>query len=231
MAGAVRKRVKRGSGLTAGKRRQRQLYIFDRPGIASVQKRTAISDDSPMLASGRLHFGGLLAKREQIRLSALEIFVSAEIQRRLNEGDQPRADALFEEYIPKRSDADEITESIFRIAQRDPEERKLPYIAKLLASIVFNPQIDAKLGHHLTSLANSSCGSAKPLTEYFRSRRSADGLNRRCKSCCAESRRRPYLKSRQRILAYQRDYYAEHKAKTAAVKKAYRTKHRARLSQ
>ena len=100
-------------------------------------------------------FGGLLAKREQIRLSALEILVSREIQRRLNQGDQPREDALSEDYIPERSDADEITEAIFRIAQRDPEERKLPYIAKLLSSIVFNPQIDAKLAHHLTSVANS----------------------------------------------------------------------------
>jgi hypothetical protein len=75
------------------------------------------------------------------------------------------------------------------------------------------------------------CRQRKPLTGYFRSRRSPDGLYQRCKRCCAESRRRSYLKSRPRILAYQRDYYAAHKAETAVLKKAYRKKHRARLSE
>jgi hypothetical protein len=71
---------------------------------------------------------------------------------------------------------------------------------------------------------------AKPLTEYSRSRRSGDGRARRCKGCYSLSRRRSYLKSRPRILAHQRDYYAAHKAETTTTKKGYRTKHRERLA-
>jgi hypothetical protein len=34
----------------------------------------------------------------------------------------------------------------------------------------------------------TDCHRRQPLTEYFRSRHSPDGLNRRFKSCCAESK-------------------------------------------
>lgn len=102
-----------------------------------------------------LCLSGFLASREKIRLSALEILVRREIKRRIEGGELPREDGFFDEYTPGRSDADEVTEAIFRIAQRDPQERKLPYVASLLASIVFERAVDAGFGHHLVELAGS----------------------------------------------------------------------------
>ena len=61
----------------------------------------------------------------------------------------------------------------------------------------------------------TGCHQRHLLSEYSRSRRFSDGLNRRCKLCCAASRRRSYLKNRARRLAYQKDHYATHKAETA----------------
>lgn len=72
----------------------------------------------------------------------------------------------------------------------------------------------------------TGCGTAKPLTEYYRRRDSSDGFYQRCKACCALSCRRRYLKSRQQILAHQRDYYAAHKKEICAAKKAYQKTHR-----
>ncbi len=61
---------------------------------------------------------------------------------------------------------------------------------------------------------------------YYRRRDSPDGFNRHCKGCCALSRRRSYLKSRPRMLAYQHDYYLAHARELAAASKAYRQRHR-----
>jgi hypothetical protein len=52
----------------------------------------------------------------------------------------------------------------------------------------------------------SGCRQRKPLTEYFRSCRFADGRNSRCKCCDKASRRRSYLKHRVRVLQKQRAY-------------------------
>jgi hypothetical protein len=68
----------------------------------------------------------------------------------------------------------------------------------------------------------SGCGQRKPLTEYYRNRRAPDGLYWNCKRCCAKVRRRYYLKSRKRILAYQRNYDAAHRQE----RQTYRDTHK-----
>jgi hypothetical protein len=100
-------------------------------------------------------FGGLLGKRDMIRLTALQIILQRGIERRFEGGQQLRNDDLLVEYMPGRSDAEEIAEAIMRVVQRDPEERKLRFHASLLESIAFDDSIDAQFAHHLTSYTAS----------------------------------------------------------------------------
>jgi hypothetical protein len=60
-------------------------------------------------------FGGLLGKREMIRLTALQIILQRGIERRFEGGQQLRNDDLLVEYMPGRSDAEEIAEAIMRV--------------------------------------------------------------------------------------------------------------------
>ena len=67
---------------------------------------------------------------------------------------------------------------------------------------------------------------AQALTEYYRGDSYPDRHYTRCKACCAEVRRSRYLKSRERALEQQRDYYAAHKKKICAAREEYRKIHR-----
>ena len=90
-----------------------------------------------------------------IRLTALQIILQRGIERRFEGGQQLRNDDLLVEYMPGRSDAEEIAEAIMRVVQRDPEERKLRFHASLLESIAFDDSIDAQFAHRLTSYTAS----------------------------------------------------------------------------
>jgi len=74
----------------------------------------------------------------------------------------------------------------------------------------------------------SGCRQRRPLTEYFRSRRSTDVLSSRCKCCDKGSRRRSYLKYRTRVLekqrAYQRVYIASHQKEHRQASALWRNK-------
>jgi hypothetical protein len=70
------------------------------------------------------------------------------------------------------------------------------------------------------------CHKRKPLNEYYRGDSYADSYNTRCKACCAEVRRRHYLKNRERALKEQRAYYAAHREEIYAAQEEYRKSHR-----
>src|SRR5919199_3076043 len=84
----------------------------------------------------------LLSPREESRLGAVFLLTAAETKARLDAGEQVRQDSFFEAGAGGRSTAEEITEGVFLAAQREYEERKLPYLATLLTSFAFSPDID-----------------------------------------------------------------------------------------
>ena len=94
-----------------------------------------------------------LAPREETRVGAAFAYAAAEIKRRLEEGDVLRNDGFFDEKQVERSRADEVLESVLLKAQREPEEKKIPYMGYLFSSIVFNPEIDLPYAHQLIKLA------------------------------------------------------------------------------
>ena len=57
-------------------------------------------------------------------------------------GKQLRADGFFDDSVSGRSAAEEVLEQIVQAAQQEPEERKLPVMANLYASIAFREDVD-----------------------------------------------------------------------------------------
>lgn len=90
------------------------------------------------------------APREEARVGYVFTLAAAEIARRIREGENVRSDGFFNEGQQSRSDAEEIWETVLLKAQREPEERKLPYLAHLLANLAFHPEIGVHMAHQVT---------------------------------------------------------------------------------
>lgn len=76
--------------------------------------------------------------REEVRVGAVLTYSLAAISDRLDAGQSIRDDGFFhEEREPGRTEAEEVAEAVVLAAQREHEERKLPYMGKLHASIAF----------------------------------------------------------------------------------------------
>src|ERR1700741_1692038 len=118
--------------------------------VAGVTVASASHDVSGLLAApvgvgvahtlrfaARFFANRFLADREKARVGFVYGLAAQEIKRRLDRGEHLRTDGFFELDITDRAPADEIAEAVLIAAQREHEERKLPYIAKLLAFVAF----------------------------------------------------------------------------------------------
>ena len=95
----------------------------------------------------------LLSPRERTRIGAVLTLAAAEIRERIEKGAIPRTDGFFDLNHSKRSDAEEVAESVLLKSQREPEEQKLPYMAHLLANISFDIEISSEMAHQITKAA------------------------------------------------------------------------------
>ena len=93
-----------------------------------------------------------LAPREETRVGAAFAYAAAAINQRLKEGDALRNDGFFDEKQAGRCDAEEVAESVLLKAQRQPEEKKIPYMGYLLSSMAFDPQISAQMAQRFTKI-------------------------------------------------------------------------------
>lgn len=96
----------------------------------------------------------VLGKREEIRVGATLSYALAKIKDNLDKGKTLREDGFFNNET-NRSDADEILEGTLLSAQKEYEEKKIPFMANLFANIAFNPNIDKGNANHLIKLANT----------------------------------------------------------------------------
>ena len=94
-----------------------------------------------------------LSAQEDIRVGKALAIAAFEILHRKEKGEHPRDDGFFEKKPTGRSDAEEITEAIMLKCQREPQEKKIPYIGYLLAGIAFDSNISAEMGHQLIKAA------------------------------------------------------------------------------
>jgi hypothetical protein len=95
----------------------------------------------------------LLGPREKVRVGGVLAIAAAEIKWRIENGERVRTDGFFDEKPSGRSDAEEVAESVLLKSQREPEERKVPYMGHLLSNVAFDPQISAQMAHQVTKAA------------------------------------------------------------------------------
>lgn len=95
----------------------------------------------------------VLAPRERARVGCVLTLALQGIQERIAAGQQIRSDGFFDATDTDRSEADEVLESVLLKSQREPEEKKLPYMANLFANIAFDSTIGAAMAHQITKTA------------------------------------------------------------------------------
>jgi hypothetical protein len=93
----------------------------------------------------------LLGPRELTRIGATLALATKEISERIENGEIVRDDGFFEDDESGRSKADELAESVLLKSQREPEEKKIPLLAHLLANISFSTEISVSLGEQTDS--------------------------------------------------------------------------------
>lgn len=97
----------------------------------------------------------VLSGRERGRVGFVYGLAAHKIKERLDNGEKLRTDGFFVPDVTGRSPADEIAEAVLIAAQREHEERKLPYIANLLAFVAFTLAIDRATANQMIRLAES----------------------------------------------------------------------------
>ena len=95
----------------------------------------------------------VLGPREEARIGTVFTLAAAEIHERCNNGEKVREDGFFTPNEDGRSDAEEVWENVLLKSQREAEEKKLPYMAHLMANIAFDDTISAEMTHQLIKLA------------------------------------------------------------------------------
>ena len=95
----------------------------------------------------------MLAPREEARVGCVLALAMQGIQERIESGQEFRSDGFFDSTHTGRSEAEEVLENILLKSQREPEEKKLPYMANLLANIAFDSTISAEMAHQITKTA------------------------------------------------------------------------------
>lgn len=95
----------------------------------------------------------MLSLREDLRVGKVLASAITTIDERLTQGETLRDDGFFDSDESGRSDADEVGEHILLKCQREPEEKKLHYMAHLLASLAFTDSVDSDMAHQLVKVA------------------------------------------------------------------------------
>lgn len=91
----------------------------------------------------------LLSPREKVRVGGVIALSSLEIEKRISDGEKIRSDGFFDVNSNNRSNADEVIEGVLLKSQREPEEKKLPYLAHFYANIAFSQEISTPMAHQI----------------------------------------------------------------------------------
>ncbi len=94
-----------------------------------------------------------LSKREEKKIGTVYELAKEKISKNIEEGKAIRNDGFFSSNGDDRPSSEEITEEIMFAAQRESEEKKLPYLSNLYANIFFDETIDKPLAFQLIRMA------------------------------------------------------------------------------
>jgi hypothetical protein len=114
------------------------------PGTANILAAAALGPavEHAILATSAEFVQRQLATREKIRIGGVMAAATIRIDERLQNGESLWDDGFFDPQLGERPIAHEIYEGTLVVAQREHEEKKIPFLGNLLASISFDPEID-----------------------------------------------------------------------------------------
>lgn len=94
-----------------------------------------------------------LAPLEEQRVGTVYAKAKELIEEKIAQGKTPRNDNFFVKDSNSRPASEELLEGTLLAAQREHEERKTVYLARLYANILFHPEISRPTANHLIKLA------------------------------------------------------------------------------
>lgn len=94
-----------------------------------------------------------LSKREEKKIGTVYELAKRKIEENIKNGKPIRNDPFFMPEAEERSSADEITEETMFAAQRESEEKKLPFLANMYANLFFDEAIDKPMAFQLLRMA------------------------------------------------------------------------------
>ena len=119
---------------------------------------SALGGVGAVAASALRHVGHefvdrFLGPRERKRVGAVLAVIAQDIHAQRTRGAEFRTDGFFDAGSGGRRDADEVAESVLLKCQREPEEKKVPYMGHFFAHVAFRPDISALMAHQLAKHA------------------------------------------------------------------------------
>lgn len=135
-------------------------YGADLAGALSGAAIGAASADAPGAVLGSVLGSGLasalgeasfqlMSRREKRRVGAVAVLAREKLLDRIGAGLTLRGDEFARPQLDGRSPADEVIEHVLQVAQRSYEERKLPHLAAVLASVAVSDWLDERTAHWL----------------------------------------------------------------------------------
>ena len=95
-----------------------------------------------------------LSKKETERVETVIELSKKYIGKKLKQGMAIRTDKFFDEKINERSSAEEILEGVLISAQREYEEMKIPFLAKIYSNIIFDSSISRTIANQLLKISS-----------------------------------------------------------------------------
>lgn len=95
-----------------------------------------------------------LSKNEDRRIGAAYSLAREKIKANLEAGKKVNEAYLYQT-VSERSEFDELTEEVLFAAQRESEEKKIPYLSKLYANALFNNRVDPVTAFQLIKIAEN----------------------------------------------------------------------------
>ena len=95
-----------------------------------------------------------LSKHENTRIGNVYECAYKKIHENLQHGKKLRTDDFYSETLDNRSSSEEILEATLLTAQKECEEKKLPYLANLYANINFDSTINREMANQLIKVAS-----------------------------------------------------------------------------
>ncbi|ASQ03645.1 hypothetical protein GHK38_03615 [Sinorhizobium meliloti] len=151
----LRALIKEGTKIAGGSVASTVGFFAAGPAGAAALGAVGVMASDALIRIGEDVAQRMLGPREKVRVGGVLALSASRIQDRLNAGHQVRTDGFFDQREDARSDADEIAESIILKAQRESEEKKIPYLANILANAAFAPHIKLPLAQQLAKTADA----------------------------------------------------------------------------